>query len=68
MVHDPKAMENFRRTYNQLNVQFIANAVDMINTAKVVFIVTAWSNFSKLDFSGKKVFDLRYMKSTVKGS
>ena len=66
MVHDPKAMENFRRTYHELNVQFIANAVDMINTAKVVFIVTARSNFSELDFSGKEVFDLRYTKSPVK--
>ena len=66
MVHDPKAMENFRRTYHELNVQFVANAVDMINTVKVVFIVTAWSNFSELDFSGKEVFDLRYTKSPVK--
>ena len=66
MVHDPKAMDNFKRNYHGLNVQFVANTVDMINIAKVVFIVTAWDNFSQLDFSGKKVFDLRYMKSPVK--
>ncbi len=68
MVHDPKAMKNFKKSYQSLNVQFVANAMDMINIAKVVFIVTAWSNFSELDFSGKKVFDLRYTKSPVNGS
>ena len=68
IIDGPKAMENFKRTYHKFNLQFVANAVDMINIAKVVFIVTAWSNFSKLDFSGKKVFDLRYMESQAKES
>jgi len=66
MVHDPKAMESFRTNYPDLNVQFIQKAADLIQIANVVFIVTAWQDFSNLDFKGKEVIDLRYM-SSMKG-
>jgi len=61
VAYDPKAVENFRRSYPELNVKFAPSSVDLISAVKVVFIITAWQDFSKLDFSSKRVFDLRYM-------
>jgi UDP-glucose 6-dehydrogenase len=54
-------MENFKKNYHELNVKYALSAKDLVDNVKIVFIVTAWKDFLKLDFSGKKVYDLRYM-------
>lgn len=61
IVYDPKAMENFKKNYHELNVKYALSAKDLVDNVKIVFIITAWKDFLKLDFTGKKVFDLRYM-------
>jgi len=66
IAYDPKAMENFRRNYPELDVQFASSADDLISAAEVVFIVTAWQDFAKLDFTDKRVFDLRYTMREVR--
>jgi UDPglucose 6-dehydrogenase len=61
IVYDPKAIENFKKNYHELNVKYALSAKDLVDNVKIVFIITAWKDFLKLDFTGKKVFDLRYM-------
>lgn len=60
-AYDPMAMTNFSHTYPGLNVKYVKRAENVINESQVIFILTAWKEFSELNYSGKDVYNFRYM-------
>ena len=64
-VHDPEAMDNVKRLFNE-DVQYLPNPYDAANGADAVLIVTEWPEFRTPDFErltsilkGKVIFDGR---------
>jgi UDPglucose 6-dehydrogenase len=61
MAYDPMANKAFQEKYPELGIEYYDNINSLIEKVEIIFIVTAWREFTKADFSKKIVFDLRYM-------
>lgn len=57
LAHDPKAEENMKRIFS--GVDYFDSAQKLIDESDVIFVLTEWEHFSKLDFKDKMVFDGR---------
>jgi UDPglucose 6-dehydrogenase len=55
-AYDPKAMDNFRKLFSE--VEYCFSAEDVLD-ADAVLITTLWDEFRSLDFTGKIVIDGR---------
>jgi len=64
IAHDPKAMENFRRIFPQ--IEYANSAEDVIAESDAVLIVTEWKEFEELNYSGKIVIDGRRIEKAMK--
>ena len=58
-VYDPKAMANFAKTYPDIEVSYALNSKELVNFSKIIFIITAWEEFTKIDYSNKILYNLR---------
>ena len=54
-AYDPKAMENFRRLFPQIEY----SAADGVLDSEAILILTDWEEFEHLDYKGKVVIDGR---------
>lgn len=62
IAYDPVAMKEFQKHYPDVDIVYSDSVEDVYTQAKVVAIVTAWSEFKKVtEFGNKKVIDCRYM-------
>jgi len=64
IAYDPKAMENFKRLFPQ--IEYTNSAQEILEKTNVILIVTEWFEFEDLDYSGKIVIDGRRVKSAEK--
>lgn len=64
IAYDPKAMENFKRLFPQ--IEYTDSAQKVLEKADVILIVTEWLEFEELDYSGKIVIDGRRIRSAEK--
>ena len=64
IAYDPKAIDNFRRIFPQ--IEYANSAEDVIVKSDAVLIVTEWKEFEKLDYSGKIVIDGRRIEKAMK--
>lgn len=55
-VYDPRAMENFRKLFPQVN--YCSNADEVLDS-DAILIVTEWKEFKNLNYKGKIVIDGR---------
>ena len=55
------AQENFSKTYPELKVTYVASSKELVGSSDVVIILTAWDEFKEIDYSNKKLFNLRYI-------
>jgi UDPglucose 6-dehydrogenase len=62
-AYDPKAMDNFRRIFPQL--QYCGRAEEVLDS-DAVLILTEWEEFRRLDYSGKVVIDGRRIEEARK--
>jgi UDPglucose 6-dehydrogenase len=62
-AYDPKAMENFKRYFP--NLEYCTSAAEVLDS-DAVLILTEWQEFEKLDYSGKIVVDGRGMEAARK--
>jgi len=64
IAYDPKAMENFKRFYPDVGerIEYASSGEEVLERSDAILIVTEWSEFEKLDYSGKIVIDGRRMK------
>ncbi|MEM2031004.1 MAG: UDP-glucose/GDP-mannose dehydrogenase family protein [Archaeoglobaceae archaeon] len=60
VAYDPKAMENFRKIFP--NIEYRKSALEVIEEAEAILIVTEWSEFEGVDCKGKLVVDGRRVK------
>lgn len=60
-VYDPMAQENFSKTYPELKVTYVASSKELVGSSDVVIILTAWDEFKEIDYSNKRLFNLRYI-------
>jgi len=63
-AYDPKAMNNFKKLFP--NINYFSSAQDCIENSEAVLIVTDWDEFKDLDYSDKIVIDGRYIISKEK--
>lgn len=63
IAYDPKAMDNFRKLFPQ--IEYASSASDVLN-ADAVLIVTEWEEFEKLNYKGKIVIDGRRIEKARK--
>ena len=61
IVYDPMAMTNFAQTHPKLGIAYSENVNVLLSNSTAIFILTAWSEFAKLDYTKKHVYNLRYM-------
>ncbi len=64
IAYDPKAMENFKQLFSQ--VEYANSAQEVLKKTDIVLIQTEWSEFEELDYSGKIVIDGRRVKAAEK--
>ncbi len=64
IAYDPKAMENFKLLFPQ--IEYTDSAQEVLEKTDVILIVTEWPEFEKLDYSGKIVIDGRRIRSAEK--
>jgi UDPglucose 6-dehydrogenase len=62
-AYDPKAMENFKRYFPDL--EYCTSAEEVLDS-DAVLILTEWQEFEKLDYSGKIVVDGRGVEAARK--
>jgi len=65
VVYDPVAMDNFKKTCPDLNLVYAASAEE-VTKADAILIVTEWTQFNNLDYSGKLVIDGRRIDKAMK--
>jgi len=58
-AYDPKAMDNFKKLYPQIEY---CSSADKVLNSDAVLIATKWEEFRKLEFKGKIVIDGRRLK------
>ncbi len=64
VAYDPKAMDNFRKFFPQ--IEYAKSAEEVIAKSDAVLIVTEWKEFEKLDYHGKIVIDGRRVEKAMK--
>lgn len=64
LAYDPKATENFRRLFP--DIEYASSAEELIAESEAVLIVTEWKDFEKLDYRGKIVIDGRRIEKAMK--
>jgi len=64
VAYDPKAMQNFKHLFPQ--IEYVNSAQEVLERTDVILIATEWSEFEELDFSGKIVIDGRRIKNAEK--
>jgi len=64
LAYDPKAAENFRRLFP--NIEYASSAEELIAESEAVLIVTEWKDFENLDYRGKIVIDGRRIEKAMK--
>jgi nucleotide sugar dehydrogenase len=47
-VYDPKAMENFKKLFNDKNIYFAKNVEDCLESSECAIIVTEWEEFKRI--------------------
>ncbi len=57
VAYDPKAMENFRQIFP--NIEYGRSGEDVVKNSDAVLIVTEWKDFENLDYSGHVDIDGR---------
>lgn len=62
-AYDPKAMDNFKKLYPK--IIYCKTADEVLNT-DIIFILTKWDEFKKLDYTGKIVIDGRRLEEAKK--
>jgi len=62
-AYDPKAMENFKKLYP--NINYCSSASEALNS-DAVLIITKWEEFTELDFKEKIVIDGRKIEEAKK--
>ena len=62
-AYDPKAMENFKKLYP--NINYCSSASEALNS-DAVLIITKWEEFTELDFKEKIVIDGRKLEEAKK--
>jgi UDPglucose 6-dehydrogenase len=62
-AYDPKAMNNFKKIYPQ--IQYCSSANEVLQS-DAVLITTKWDEFKKLDYTGKTVIDGRRIDEAKK--
>ncbi|WP_456394988.1 UDP-glucose dehydrogenase family protein [Thermococcus sp.] len=70
IAYDPQAMENFKRFYPDVGekIRYVDSPDDVLRGTDAVLIVTEWSEFEELDYSGKIVIDGRRVRAAEKGA
>ncbi len=58
-AYDPKAAENFKKIYPQ--IEYCSSAKEILNS-DAILITTKWDEFKKLNYNGKIVIDGRRLK------
>lgn len=57
IAYDPKATENFKRLFSQ--IEYANSAQKVLDKTDIILIITEWPEFEELDYSGKIVVDGR---------
>ena len=60
---DPKAMDNFKKLFSE--IEYCSSAEEVLSS-DAVLILTLWQKFEELDYSGKIVIDGRRLKAATK--
>ena len=60
-TYDPKAMDNFKKQFPNINIQYCSSADEVLNS-DAILITTIWDEFKNLDFKGKIVIDGRRLE------
>ncbi len=61
-AYDPIAIQEFKKHYPDVNVDYLNSYKDIINESKLLVIVTAWNEFKNIrSLTDKPVIDGRYM-------
>ncbi|WP_457549431.1 UDP-glucose dehydrogenase family protein [Archaeoglobus sp.] len=64
IAYDPKAIDNFRKLFPQ--IEYASSAEDVIAKSDAVLIVTEWNEFEKLNYNGKIVVDGRRVEKAMR--
>ncbi len=62
-VYDPKAMDNFKKIFPQINYSNINNILN----SDAILILTDWDEFRKLNYKGKLIIDGRRLEEAKQG-
>jgi UDPglucose 6-dehydrogenase len=60
-VYDPKAMDNFKKQFPNINIHYCSSAEEVLDS-DAVLITTIWDEFKNLDYSDKIVIDGRRLE------
>jgi len=63
VAYDPKAMENFKKIFSQ--IEYVSSAEEVLDT-DAVLVATGWEEFEDLDFTDKVVIDGRRIERAEK--
>ncbi|MDS0256840.1 nucleotide sugar dehydrogenase [Thermoplasmatales archaeon AK] len=61
IAFDPMAMANFAHTYPNLRIEYSNSPQELLSNSQVVFILTAWPEFSQLNYNNKVIYNFRYL-------
>ena len=64
IAYDPKAMENFKHLFPQ--IEYADSAREVLNKTDIILIQTEWAEFEQLNYTGKIVIDGRNIRSAKK--
>ena len=64
VAYDPKAMENFKRLFPQ--IEYANSAQEVLERTNVILIVTEWQEFEELEYFEKIVIDGRRIKKSTR--
>jgi len=64
IAYDPKAMENFRQLFPE--IEYASSGDYVVENSDAVLIVTEWKEFDELDYKGKVVVDGRRVKKAMR--
>jgi UDPglucose 6-dehydrogenase len=62
-AYDPVAIDNFKENYPSVKAIYYGKIDELLKNVSVVFIITAWEEFKRLNFEKKSIYDLRYIIS-----
>jgi UDPglucose 6-dehydrogenase len=64
LAYDPKAVENFRKLFP--DIEYASSAEELVAESDAIMIVTEWRDFENLDYRGKIVIDGRRIERAMK--